>query len=85
MYNEFTLQEVELMLVETHSTRKENLRLQSLTTDEFLLNVLSAHYQDLLNDLAELQTMLVNLQDDSCKSYAQLTAEMDERFIQSVW
>lgn len=77
---EFTIQEIRDMIQETHQTRRENLRLQSLTNDEFLLNVLSAHYQDLLNDLAELQTMLVNLQDDSCKSYAQLTAEMDLLF-----
>ena len=57
---EFTIQEIVDMLEETHRTRKENLRLQSLTTDEFLLNVLSAHYQDLLNDLAELKLMQEN-------------------------
>lgn len=57
MANEFTIQEIQLMLQVTHDTRKENLRLQSLTTNEFLLNVLSAHYRDLLNDTAELQTM----------------------------
>ena len=57
---EFTIEEIVLMLEETHRTRKENLRLQSLTTDEFLLNVLAAHYQELLNDLAELQTMQEN-------------------------
>lgn len=91
---EFTIQEVQEMLQETHDTRKENLRLQSLTTNEFLLNVLAEHYQDLLNDTAELQTMLTNLNDDSRKSYAQLTYEMaqdeydyqsDEDFVSSVW
>ena len=60
---EFTIKEIEEMLVETNATRKENLRLQSLTTDEFLLNVLSAHYQDLLNDLAELKLMQENSPD----------------------
>ena len=57
---EFTIEEIVLMLEETHRTRKENLRLQSLTTDEFLLNVLAAHYQELLNDLAELKLMQEN-------------------------
>lgn len=58
MTKEFTIQDVQAMLQETTNTCKENLRLQSLTTNEFLLNVLAAHYQDLLNDQAELQTML---------------------------
>lgn len=69
MNNEFTIQEVQAMLQETHDTRKENLRMQTLTTNEFLLNVLSAHYHDLLNDTAELQTMLENHSD----------------FVQAVW
>ena len=69
MNNEFTIQEIQLMLQESHNTRKENLRLQSLTTDEFLLNTLAAHYHDLLNDLAELQTMLEEHPD----------------FVQAVW
>ena len=60
---EFTIQEIQDMIAETHSTRKENLRLQSLTTDEFLLNVLAAHYQELLNDLAELKLMQENSPD----------------------
>lgn len=63
MSNEFTLQEVQAMLQETHDTRKENLRLQSLTTNEYLLNVLTQHYRELLNDLAELQSMLENHSD----------------------
>lgn len=58
MSNEFTIQEVQAMLQETHDTRKENLRMQTLTTNEFLLNVLANHYHELINDLAELQTML---------------------------
>lgn len=60
---EFTLQEVQEMLQETHDTRKENLRLQSLTTNEFLISVLTEHYQELLNDTAKLQTMLQNHPD----------------------
>lgn len=63
MNNEFTLQEVQEMLQETHDTRKENLRLQSLTTNKFLLNVLTQHYQELLNDTAKLQTMKENHPD----------------------
>lgn len=63
MSNEFTIQEVQAMLQETHDTRKENLRLQTLTTNEFLLNVLAAHYHDLLNDTAKLQTMKEEHQD----------------------
>ena len=60
---EFTIKEIEEMLVETNATRKENLRLQSLTTDEFLLNLLSDHYRELLNDLAELKLMQENSPD----------------------
>lgn len=63
MINEFTIQEIQLMLQVTHDTRKENLRLQSLTTNEFLLTVLTTHYHTLLNDTAELQTMKENHPD----------------------
>lgn len=69
MNNEFTIQEIQLMLEVTRNTSIENLRLQSLTTNEFLLNVLTQHHQDLTKDLAELQSMLENHSD----------------FIQSVW
>lgn len=60
MSNEFTVQEILDMLQETHDTRKENLRLQSLTTNEFLLNTLAAHYHELTNDIAKLQSMIKN-------------------------
>ena len=63
MNAEFTIEEIVEMIQETHRTRKENLRLQSLTTNEYLLNVLSAHYQELLNDLAELKLMQENSPD----------------------
>lgn len=63
MNNEFTIQEIQEMLQENHDTRKENLRLQSLTTNEFLLNVLADHYHVLINESAELQTMLENHSD----------------------
>ena len=63
MTNEFTIQEVQDMLQESHATRKENLRLQSLTTNEYLHNVLTAHYHELINETAELQSMLENHPD----------------------
>lgn len=60
---QFTIQEVQAMLQENHDTRKENLRLQSLTTNEYLLNALFEHYYELINETAELQSMLENHSD----------------------
>ena len=41
-------------------------------------------YEDILVDINSMNHPK-HPDDDSCKSYAQLTAEMDEIFIQSVW
>lgn len=58
MTNEFAIQDVQFMLQSTHNTREENLRLQSLTTNHFMLNALADHYYELTKDIAELESML---------------------------
>ena len=58
MTNEFTIQDAEFMLQSTHDTREENLRLQSLTTNHFMLNALADHYYELTRDIAELESIL---------------------------
>lgn len=63
MHNESTIQEVEFMIQSTLNTREENLRLQSLTTNHFMLNTLADHYYELTKDLAELESMLANHSD----------------------
>ena len=60
---EFTLLEVQEMIKDNNETRKENLRVQSLTTNEFILNTLKEHYHVLLNETAELRTMQENHPD----------------------
>lgn len=44
-------------------------------------------YEDILVDINSMKhpKQPLSLDDDSSKTYAQLTAEMDEIFIQSVW
>lgn len=59
MHNESTIQEVEFMIQSTLNTREENLRLQSLTTNHFMLNTLADHYYELTQDLAELESKLL--------------------------